>query len=88
MEQVIFNEARVENNLEILEEQLINTNARLFKRADAFHSLNVISTAQINFLYKQIEELTQQQALYVSNLLTLTELQLIELLLIIRLSTA
>ena len=32
-----FNEARVENNLELLGEQLINTNARLFQRADAFH---------------------------------------------------
>ena len=44
-----FNEARVENNLQLLGEQLINTNARLFQRADAFHSLNVITTAQMNF---------------------------------------
>ena len=44
-----FNQARVENNLELLGEQLINTNARIFQRADAFNSLNVISTAQINF---------------------------------------
>ena len=44
-----FNEARVENNLELLGEQLLNTNARIFQRADAFNSLNVISTAQINF---------------------------------------
>ena len=44
-----FNQARVGNNLELLGEQLINTNARIFQRADAFNSLNVISTAQINF---------------------------------------
>ena len=44
-----FNQARVENNLELLGEQIINTNARIFQRADAFNSLNVISTAQINF---------------------------------------
>ena len=44
-----FNQARVENNLELLGEQLINTNCRLFQRSDAFNSLNVISTAQINF---------------------------------------
>ena len=44
-----FNQARVDNNLELLGEQLINTNARIFQRADAFNSLNVISTAQINF---------------------------------------
>ena len=41
-----FNQARVENNLELLGEQLLNTNARIFQRADAFNSLNVISTAQ------------------------------------------
>ena len=44
-----FNQARVENNLELLGEQLINTNARVFQRADAFNSLNVITTAQMNF---------------------------------------
>ena len=44
-----FNEARVENNLELLGEQLLNTNARIFQRADAFNSLNVITTAQMNF---------------------------------------
>ena len=44
-----FNQARVENNLELLGEQLINTNARIFQRADAFNSLNVITTAQMNF---------------------------------------
>ena len=44
-----FNEARVENNLELLGEQLINASARFFQRADAFNSINVISTAQINF---------------------------------------
>ena len=44
-----FTEARVENDLELLGEQLINTNARIFQRADAFNSLNVISAAQINF---------------------------------------
>ena len=44
-----FNEARLENNLELLGEQLLNTNARIFQRADAFNSLNVITTAQMNF---------------------------------------
>ena len=44
-----FNQARVENNLELLGEQLLNTNARIFQRADAFNSLNVITTAQMNF---------------------------------------
>ena len=44
-----FNQARVENNLELLGEQLLNTNARIFQSADAFNSLNVVTTAQINF---------------------------------------
>ena len=44
-----FNQARVENNLELLGEQLLHTNARIFQRADAFNSLNVIPTAQLNF---------------------------------------
>ena len=44
-----FNEARIATDLEVLGEQLINTNARIFQRADAFNSLNVISTAQSNF---------------------------------------
>ena len=44
-----FNQARVENNLELFAEQLINTNAQIFQRADAFNSLNVITTAQMNF---------------------------------------
>ena len=44
-----FNEARIATNLEVLGEQLLNTNARIFQRVDAFNSLNVISTAQINF---------------------------------------
>ena len=44
-----FNQARVENNLELLGEQLLNTNARIFQRADVFNSLNVITTAQMNF---------------------------------------
>ena len=42
-----FHQARVENNL--LGEQLINTNARIFQRADAFNSLDVVTTAQLNF---------------------------------------
>ena len=41
-----FNEARIATNLEVLGEQLLNTNARIFQRVDAFNSLNVISTAQ------------------------------------------
>ena len=44
-----FNQARVENGLEVLGEQLLNINARIFQRADAFNSLNVITTAQMNF---------------------------------------
>ena len=44
-----FNEARIATDLNLLGEQLINTNARIFQRADAFYSLNVISTTQINF---------------------------------------
>ena len=44
-----FNEARIATNLNLLGEQLLNANARILQRADAFNSLNVISTAQINF---------------------------------------
>ena len=44
-----FNQARVENGLDVLGEQLLNTNARIFQRADAFNSLSVITTAQMNF---------------------------------------
>ena len=44
-----FNQARVQNILVLLGEQLTNTNARLFQRADACNSLNVITTAQMNF---------------------------------------
>ena len=44
-----FNEARIATNLNLLGEQLLNTNARIFQRADAFHSLNVITTGQMNF---------------------------------------
>ena len=38
-----FNQARVENGLEVLGEQLLNTNARIFQRADASNSLNVVA---------------------------------------------
>ena len=44
-----FNQARIENNLELLGEQLLNTNARIFQRADAFNSLNVVTTSQLTF---------------------------------------
>ena len=44
-----FNQARVENNLELLGEQLINTNGRIFQRADSFNSLNIVTTAQMKF---------------------------------------
>ena len=44
-----FNEARIASNLNSLGEQLLNTNARIFQRADAFNSLNVITTGQMNF---------------------------------------
>ena len=45
-----FNRARVATDLEVLGQQLINTNCRVFQRADAFNSLNVITTAQMNLL--------------------------------------
>ena len=44
-----FNVARIATNLEVLGEQLLNTDGRIFQRADAFNSLNVITTAQMNF---------------------------------------
>ena len=44
-----FNEARIATDLNLLGEQLLNTNARIFQRADAFNSLNVITTGQMNF---------------------------------------
>ena len=44
-----FNEARIATNLNLLGVQLLNTNARIFQRADAFNSLNVITTGQMNF---------------------------------------
>ena len=44
-----FNEARIATNLNLLGEQLLNANARIFQRADAFNSLNVMTTGQMNF---------------------------------------
>ena len=44
-----FDGARIATNLNLLGEQLVNTSTRIFQRADAFNSLNVISTAQIIF---------------------------------------
>ena len=44
-----FNDVRIATNLNLLGEQLLNTNARIFQRADAFNTLNVITTAQMNF---------------------------------------
>ena len=44
-----FNEVRVATNSNVLGEQLLNTNCRVFQRADAFNSLNVITSEQINF---------------------------------------
>ena len=44
-----FNETRVENDATFLGQQLLSTNARIFQRADANNSLNVISTEEINF---------------------------------------
>ena len=58
-----FNEARKAINLNVLGEQLLNTNARIFQRADAFNSLNVVTTAQLNFSLQSGRLLTQQQAL-------------------------
>ena len=39
----------------------INNSGRIFQRADANNSLNVISTNEINFHYSQIEQPTRQQ---------------------------
>ena len=44
-----FNETRVENDATFLGQQLLSTNGRIFQRADANNSLNVISTEEINF---------------------------------------
>ena len=43
-----FNQARIANNLTLLGEQLLNTDARVFQRADASKSLNVISVTEMN----------------------------------------
>ena len=45
----------------------VNNSGRIFQRADANNSLNVISTEEIIFHYKQIEQLTRQQERYVFN---------------------
>ena len=44
-----FNETRVENGATFLGQQLLSTDGRIFQRADANNSLNVISTEEINF---------------------------------------
>ena len=44
-----FNETRVENDATFLGQQLLSTDARIFQRADANNSLNIISTEEINF---------------------------------------
>ena len=44
-----INETRVENDATFLGQQLLSTNGRIFQRADANISLNVISTEEINF---------------------------------------
>ena len=44
-----FNETRVENDATFLGQQLLSTDGRIFQRADANNSLNVISTEEINF---------------------------------------
>ena len=40
----MFNETRVENGATFLGQQLLSTDGRIFQRADANNSLNVIST--------------------------------------------
>ena len=55
-----FNEARVENGLELLGEQLINTKSRVFQRADANNSLNVIGEKKLILVFK-LHELTTLQ---------------------------
>ena len=44
-----FNETRVENDATFLGQQLLSTDGRIFQRADANNSLNIISTEEINF---------------------------------------
>ena len=44
-----FTETRVENDATFLGQQLLSTDGRIFQRADANNSLNVISTEEINF---------------------------------------
>ena len=44
-----FNEARISNKLNVFGEQLLNTDCRVFQRTDAFNSLNIITTEQMNF---------------------------------------
>ena len=80
-----FGWVRISQNLTAVGNYWVDTNGRTFQRANAFNSLNVVSTSQTNFHYNQIGQQTLRLALYVSNLMTLTELQLIEQLLITRL---
>ena len=44
-----FNETRVENDATFLGQQLIDTKSRVFQRADANNSLNIIGEKEINF---------------------------------------
>ena len=40
---------RINQNLTVVGNSWVDTNGRSFQRADAFNSLNVVSTSQINF---------------------------------------
>ena len=40
---------RIKQNLTVVGNCWVDTNGRIFQRADAFNSLNVVSTSQINF---------------------------------------
>ena len=44
-----FNETRVENDATFLGQQLVDTKSRVFQRADANNSLNIIGEKEINF---------------------------------------
>ena len=56
-----FNQARVENGLEVLGEQQLSTNARIFQRADAFNPLTLLQHHNLILVFKAIEPLTLQQ---------------------------
>ena len=61
-----FGWVRINQNLTVVGNYWVDTNGRIFQRADASNSLNVVSTGQIIFYYSRIEQQTppQPQLLY------------------------